>query len=181
VENPYASRHISERERRPRLTAAQWLARVIAGLFWGWVWSGVVIGAWLGLAALSFGDISHASEAMLGKVWEPYALSAVMASYLGSFVGGFVAPLSLGNSISRVRRPILLSSIFGAVFATVIGTTASSITEWISLRLAPHSTLDTWMALGISLPAGLLGGWLGSRAVLVDRAVTADPVDDKGW
>ena len=67
------------------------------------------------------------------------------------------------------------------VGATVIGTPASCITEWISLRLAPHSTLEMSMAMGISLspPDGLLGGWLGSRAVLDNRVVKADPVDDK--
>ena len=113
-----------------------------------------------------------------GKRWALFALLAAMVSMLGSFVGGFVAPLSLGNSNSRVRRPIVLRSILCAVFATLIGTPASCNAEWIALRSAPRSMLDAWMAFGISLASGLLGGWLGGRAVIGDWIVTADPVDD---
>ena len=109
-----SSRRNSEREERPRLTPWPWFERVIAGLFWGWVWSSLVAGGWLGLAALAYGDISRASEIVMRKAWGQYAVSALMVSMLGSFVGGFVGPLSIGAGNSRVRQPVLLSSLSGA-------------------------------------------------------------------
>lgn len=72
MDNPYSSPRNSEREKRPRLTPLQWFERVIAGLFWGWVWSSLVAGAWLGLAALAYGDISRASEIVMRKPWGQY-------------------------------------------------------------------------------------------------------------
>ncbi len=173
----YSSRRNSEREERPRLTPARWFERVIAGLFWGWVWSSLVIGGWLGLATVAYGDISRASEIMMRKAWGQYAVTAFMVPMLGSFVGGFVGPLTIGAASTRVRRPVLLSSIFGAAFGAVIGTVAACATEWISQRCAPRSMLGMWIALGVSLPVGLLGVWLGGRAVLGDRAVAGGPVD----
>jgi hypothetical protein len=170
-----SSRRNSEHEERPRLSPARWLGRVIAGLFWGWVWSSLVAGGWLGLAALAYGDISRASEIVMRKPWGQYAVSALMVSMLGSFVGGFVGPLSIGPASSRVRRPVLLSSLFGAAFGAAIGTVAACATEWISQRCAPRSMLGMWMGLGVSLPVGLLGGWLGGRAVLADRAAPGSP------
>ncbi len=166
MDSLYSSRHSSELEERPRLTAARWFERVIVGLFWGWVWSSVVIGGWLGLAAAAYGDISRASEVMMRKAWGQYAVTAFMVSMLGSFVGGLVGPLSIGAASSRVRRPVVLSSIFGAAFGAVIGTVAACAAEWISQRCAPRSMLGMWIALCVSLPVGLLGGWLGGRAVL---------------
>jgi hypothetical protein len=150
---------------------------VVAGLFWAWVWSSLVIGGWLGLAVAAYGDISRATEAMMGKRWAMLADAAAMASTLGSFVGGLVGPLSIGAARCRVRRPVVLSSIFGAALAAAIGTLAGGVSEWISQQYDPRSMLGTWMALGVSLPVGLLGGWLGGRAVLGDRFPAGDPVD----
>jgi hypothetical protein len=155
----------------------RWFGRVIAGIFWGWVWSSLVIGGWLGLAAAAYGDISQASEILMHKAWGRYAVNAFGASMLGSYVGGFVGPLSIGAASCRVRRPVLLSSIFGAAYGAAVGAVAGCVTEWIGQRYDPRSMLGFWMALGVSLPVGLLGGWLGGRAVLGDRAAAANSVE----
>jgi hypothetical protein len=159
------------------LTLARWCERVIAGLFWGWVWSSLVGAGWVGLAAVAYGDIGRATEAMMGKAWAQFAWSAFMVSMLGSFIGCLVGPLSIGNAPTRVRRPILLSSNLGGAVGAVIGTVAACVTEWVSQRYAPRSMLGLWMAFGVSLPFGLLGGWLGGRAILRDRTAVGASVD----
>jgi hypothetical protein len=176
MDNPYSSPSHNDHEEMPRLSPAMWFERVIAGLFWGWVWSALVGAGWVGLATVAYGDIGRASEAMMGKAWARFASSAFMVSILASFIGCLVGPLSIGVSRSRVRRPILLSANFGAAFGAVIGTVAAFATEWIAEMYAPRSMLAMWMAIGVSLPVGLLAGWLGGRAVLGRRATASGSV-----
>jgi hypothetical protein len=176
MNTPHSARSHTESEEAPRLSPARWFERVMAGLFWGWVWSSLVGAGWVGLATVAYGDIGRASEAMMGKAWAQFAISAFMVSMLGSFIGCIVGPLSIGASRSRVRRPILLSSNFGGAFGAVIGAVAAFATEWIAERYAPRSMLGMWMAIGVSLPVGLLGGWLGGRAVLGERATAGGSV-----
>jgi hypothetical protein len=176
MDSPHSVRTHTEPEKAPRLSPAKWLERVIAGLFWGWVWSSLVGAGWVGLATAAYGDIGRASEAMMGKASAQFASSAFMVSVLGSFIGCLVGPLSIGASRSRIRRPILLSANFGGAFGAVIGTVAAFATEWIAELYAPQSMLAMWMAIGVSLPVGLLGGWLGGRAVLGGRGTASGSV-----
>ncbi len=174
MENPYAPPRRLDQQTRPRLTLAKWFERVIAGLIWGWIWGSLVIAAWLGLAVAAYGDISRASEVMKTKEWAPFALTAMMGSVLGSYVGGFVAPLSIGAATCRVRRPVLRSSFYGAALGAVIGAMGAAVAEWFCVRYAPRSMLGMKVSLGLSLPVGVVAGWLGGRAVLGDSPATVD-------
>lgn len=175
MKNPYSSPQTLDQETRPRLTPGRWFMRLVAGLFWGWFWSCLVCAGWIGLATAAYGDISRASEAMTGRAWAPYVFGAAATSGIGSFVGGLVGPLSIGNASSRVRRPILISSGSGATFGALIGILAACVVMWISQQQGPRSTLFGWAAPGLSVLGGVLGGWLGGRVVLGYRPMTDDP------
>jgi hypothetical protein len=175
MDAPHSAQNNTESEEAPRLSSARWFERVIAGLFWGWVWSSVIGAGWVGLATVAYGDIGRAGEAMMGKASAQFASSAFVMSILSSFIGCLVSPLWIGASPSQVRRPILLSSNFGGAFGAVIGTVAAFATEWIAEWCAPRSMLGMWMAIGASLPVGLLAGWLGARAVFRKRVTAGGP------
>jgi hypothetical protein len=172
-----SSHHHSGLEGTPRLTPARWFERVVAALFWGWVWSSVVAAGWATLPAVAYGDIGRASELMMGKAWDPFALSAAMASMLGSFIGAFVGPLAIGAASARVRRPVVLSSLLGATSGAVIGALAGCAAEWVSQLYEPRSMLGMCMAIVVSLPVGLFGGWYGGRAVLGNRVAAGGPAE----
>jgi hypothetical protein len=123
----------------------------------------------LGLATLAYGDIASAFEGMKGKTWERSVIGASSLSIFASYIGGFVGPILIGASAGRVRRPVLLSSIFGAAFAALIGAVAALPAEWICERYAPRSMLRMDVILVLSLLVGLLGGWLGGGVVLRRR------------
>ena len=169
MDSPLSSRRRSEPVGTPRLTPARWFERVIAGLFWGWVWISLVAAGWASLPAVAYGDNDRASDAMMGKAWAVFAFSAAMASMLGSFIGAVVGPLSIGAASTRIRRPVVVSSLLGATFGAVIGAVAGCTAEWVSHLYDARSMLGMWMAIVVSLPAGLIGGWCGGRAVLGDR------------
>ena len=168
-----SSRRRSSPEVAPRLTPARSFKRVIAALFWGWVWSSLVAAGWAILPAVAYRDIGRATELMMGKAWAQLAYSAAMTSMLGSFIGAFVGPLAIGAASTRVRRSVVPSSLLGAMSAAVIGAIAGCAAEWVSQLYDPRSMLGMYMAIVVTLPAGLFGGWYGGRAVLGYR-VAAD-------
>ncbi len=152
--------------------------RLVAGLFWGWVWSCLVIVAWIGLAALAIGDVYMMYEAMMGRPWAPYVLGASRASILGSFLGGLVGTLSMGNAPARIRRPVLVSSAAGAALGALIPAVAACVVVWADLRQGPRSTLYEWGIPGAALLGGALGGWLGGRVVQGHQRAMDDPGGD---
>lgn len=177
MDPPHSLGSDSQHKDTPKLTPARWVERVFAGLFWGWVWWALVTGGWLGLAVAAYGDISRATEAMMGKTWALFVYSAGMASTLSSFVGGCVAPLFVGSARCRVARPVLLSSLIGAASGALIGAVTGCVAEWVSQQFDARSMVGMRIAVGGALPLGLLGGWLGGRAVLGARTPVGESVE----
>jgi ABC-type Na+ efflux pump permease subunit len=177
MDNPYAPPQNLDQRRSPRLTPARWFGRVLAALLWSWVCGNVVMAAWLSLAAMTYGDIAHAFEGMTRRSWAPFVMSAAMSSILASYIGGFVGPIGIGATASRVRRPVLLSSVCGAAFAALIAAVAAVPAAWICAQFAPRSMLGMNVVIGLSLPVGALGGWLGARVVL-DRPLSVGMIHE---
>jgi hypothetical protein len=158
----------------PRLTPARWFERVVAAFFWCWVWSSVVAAGWATLPAVAYGDIGYGFAQMMSKAWAPFAFCAAMASMLGSAIGAFVGPLAIGGASTRVRRPVVLSPLFGATSGAVLGALAGCAAEWVAQIYVRRSMLGMHIAIAVSLPIGLFGGWYGGRAVLEDRGASGD-------
>jgi hypothetical protein len=157
------------------------------------MWYLIVSVAWLGLAVAVYGDLEKALEGtktvpenrprpfqirfLPTPERRPFslpaecALSAYFASAYASFFGGLVAPLLLGP-FTRVRRPILLSSACGGGLAAFIGMVVGPLIGCLGWALAPSSMFFMTAALGISLPVGLVCGWLCARIVNRARMTT---------
>jgi uncharacterized membrane protein YeaQ/YmgE (transglycosylase-associated protein family) len=100
-----------------------------------------------------------------------------MTSMLGRYIGAFVGPLAIGAASTRVRRPVVLSSLFGATSGAVLGALAGCVAEAIAQRHDRRSMLGMYIAIAVFLPVGLFGGWYGGRAVLANRDAARSPAE----
>lgn len=136
----------------------------MAGFGLGWIWSSVVSLGWVGLAAAAYGGLDTALDRLKGEPWAVVPFAGFFASVPASLLGGLAGPLAAGPA-NRVRRPVLTSSACGAGVATVLSVIAGLLIGLIAWQSAPYSLVPVWAALGLSVPTGLFGGWLGGRWV----------------
>jgi hypothetical protein len=148
-----------------RLTVAQWFQRAISGLLLGFIWASLVSFAWIGLAAAVYGGFDKALQEMKPSRWLWAALAGYYVSVPASFIGGLVGPLALGSLSTRVRQPVVSSSACGAGISAALGIIVGPWTGWFLWEYDPTSLVYIGVALGLSLPVGFLGGWLGGRAL----------------
>jgi hypothetical protein len=143
-----------------QLTVKQWAWRAIGGLAYAFVWSSLVCVAWVAIPLESKGDMDLAripkKDALLMVVLSAGMFASVPASFLGSLVGTLVGAPS--------RIPVLDGSVKGAAWSAALGLVAGSLVGWIIWMIDPMSPTWIWTAMGLSVPAGLVGGWLGGRA-----------------
>jgi hypothetical protein len=147
-----------------QLTLDQWLGRGVAGLGLGYLWACVVALGWVGLATVGYGTLDNALERLPDERWYPIALAGFFASVPASFLGGLVGPLSVGRP-RRVRRPVLTGSACGSAISAVLGLASGLFVGWATWEPPPRSMLFIHLALAISVPTGLGGGWLGGRLI----------------
>jgi hypothetical protein len=142
-----------------QLTIAQWLWRALGGFAYGWVWSSLVCLAWVAIPIESKGDMDLAKipkkDALVMVVLSSGMFASVPASFLGALIGTLVGTPS--------RVPVLDSSAKGAAWSAALGLAAGPLVGWIIWSAEPKSPTWIWTGLGLSVPAGLVGGWLGGR------------------
>jgi hypothetical protein len=143
-----------------RISAAQWLGRAAAGLALGWVWSSLLCLGWVGLAAAAYGGFDRALSQLKDESWAPVALAGFFASASASFLGGLVGPVAAARS----RRFVLGSSAWVGAWGAALGLAIGLFVGWAVGQPEPGSRAWAYAALGLSVPAGLAGGWLGGRA-----------------
>jgi hypothetical protein len=139
-----------------------WLRRGAIGLVLAWIWSSLVCLAWVGLAAGAYGDLDLALRQLKAEPWLHIAIAGNFSSVLASALGGVIGPLVVGNP----RRSVLNSSARGGAWAAALGTAGGLFVGWLLGPLLPDQRMVVYVALGLSVPAGLVGGWLGGRALM---------------
>jgi hypothetical protein len=144
-----------------RLTLVQWLWRALGGFVYGCVWSSLVCLAWVAIPIESKGDMEDLAklpkkDALLMVVLSAGMFASVPASFLGALIGTLVGTPS--------RVPVLDSSAKGAAWSAALGLATGPLVGWIIWSAEPKSPTWMWTGLGLSVPAGLIGGWLGGRA-----------------
>jgi hypothetical protein len=147
-----------------RLTFWQWGGRALAGLGLGCIWSSLVSLAWIGFISAASGSLERALRQQKHEPWGVVLSVTFMATAVASFLGGLIGPLALGAA-GRMRRPVLSSSAWGGASGAVLGVAVGLLAGWASWEYAPRTLLCLLLPLGLSVPAGLLGGWLGGRVI----------------
>jgi hypothetical protein len=151
----------------PRVTIALRFGRAVSGFCLGWAWASFVALAWLGAMAVWYGSLDRGLAEVRDEPWAPIAVCAFFASYAGTWVGSTVGPFCLGPT--RRRRPVLLSSLGGAIggafLAAIFG--ASAGLGWLVLVASPPTprAVLLFMSHGgvLGVVAGWLAGWCLSR------------------
>jgi len=137
-----------------------WIRRGAGGLVFGWIWSSLVSLAWVGLAVAAYGDLDLALRRLKGEPWAAIPMTGLFGSVPASLLGGLIGPLVGGSS----RRSILNNSARGAAWATALGAVAGLLVGRLVTRVLPDRRLVAYLGLGVSVPAGLIGGCLGGWA-----------------
>jgi hypothetical protein len=140
------------------------IGREVAGFCLGWVWSSVISLLWLGLAAAWYGGLESALERLKDEPWIPIVGGGYFVSALGSWVGGMIGAVVAGFPRGD-RRSVFSSSGRGAAFGGLIGAVVGLIAGWVCCDFGHRSTMYQVVVFGLSLPVGLLAGWLGGQPV----------------
>jgi hypothetical protein len=150
-----------------------WLPRALAGVAFGFGCNGAVQACWVGLLVAVYGSLDTAFNDMRPTAAMQVGFAAYFASLPASFLGGLIAPLVLSASTQR-RRAIMLSSVCGAVLATVAAVVLGASAAWLVWQVAPRSMVFVWIALCLGVTAGIGGGWLGGWVARRAEPAAAD-------
>jgi hypothetical protein len=145
------------------MTVTEWFRRGIVGFLLGYVWTCLVSLVWAGLAMAVHGSFDKALEVMKLNPWNQTAFASCLTSMAASFFGGLIGPLALGSLSTGARPPLLRNSALGGGLGAGLGAIVGAVTGWLFWEHDPRSTSWMWVAVGLSLPIGVIGGWLGGR------------------
>jgi hypothetical protein len=157
----------------PPLRWRFWLLRTLAALAFAFAASALVEAGWIGLLVAAYGGFDTALKDLRTTTITAGGSAAFFASAIAAFMGAFIAPLVLGRCTQR-RRTVVLSSVVGAVLATLPALTGSL--SWV---VAPGTMMFAWIGLALGVVAGICGGamagWMMKRA---EKGVAADRTRD---
>lgn len=150
-----------------------WLSRALAGIAFGFASNGVVLVCELGLLIVGYGSLDAALKEMRPSQTSHAGFAAFFAASPASFLGAFIAPFALGRGSWR-RLNIVLSSVLGAVLATIPAAALGSLAGWMSWQNPLRWEGFIWIALALGTAAGICGGWIGGSCMRSSEAVSAD-------
>jgi hypothetical protein len=147
---------------RDRISFHRRLGRVVAGFALGWHWSSLVLLAWL-LVAMAVGKPDMPLDGLKDKPWSPYVIPAILASSFAAWVGSTITPVLVGPT--RFARPVFASAAVGALAAAAWMTLVGTFVGRIIWQFDPTSPWLLTFPLALSVPLGLLCGWVVARMI----------------